>query len=263
MGKLDPAAYDRWWRNRIEKEEGDYVRHITDVPTFPSVTLNTIGAPQLTRTTQAYHAAATAAPGGAHHHHHSHSYAHIWQPSDHKTSQAGREPASTRAITKVACCFSGMGLPLSASLVSAVSYSYQPATARSMQDGDVFSAVSGSCLSQPTPKSSCKSPRHAAAAAAGHNGCKQSPRTAGKLQVKQFAQSPRSSLSGYHTPQSCLSYPKTPDFSNVGSSADSQIMGRLAKLESALQEERVKRERAEKEIRQLLSSQGGRADKQP
>ncbi|PNH06765.1 hypothetical protein TSOC_006848 [Tetrabaena socialis] len=55
MGKLDPTAYDRWWRSRINKEETTYgvkegqsTNPITHTSTQPgTVFLNTLGTGQI------------------------------------------------------------------------------------------------------------------------------------------------------------------------------------------------------------------------
>ncbi|GMH44056.1 hypothetical protein BSKO_11990 [Bryopsis sp. KO-2023] len=43
---MDPTAYDRWWKKRIEKEEQGFARHLID-PTEGEIRLNTIGGAQL------------------------------------------------------------------------------------------------------------------------------------------------------------------------------------------------------------------------
>uniref|UniRef100_A0A7S0R2X1 Uncharacterized protein n=1 Tax=Chlamydomonas leiostraca TaxID=1034604 RepID=A0A7S0R2X1_9CHLO len=48
--KLTPTAYDRWWRARINKEEGTYADK-TVAPTQTMLTLNTLGSPQEVHTT--------------------------------------------------------------------------------------------------------------------------------------------------------------------------------------------------------------------
>lgn len=55
-----------------------------------------------------------------------------------------------------------------------------------------------------------------------------------------------------------ISYPDTPRFSDVASTAGgSEIMSRLAKLEQELLQERLKREAAEQEMRRLLEQTKG------
>lgn len=44
---MEPAAFDRWWRNRINKEEADYVNHLMSPKEQTVVKLNTLGAPQV------------------------------------------------------------------------------------------------------------------------------------------------------------------------------------------------------------------------
>mmetsp|Transcript_25153 Transcript_25153/g.54689 ORF Transcript_25153/g.54689 Transcript_25153/m.54689 type:complete len:188 (+) Transcript_25153:155-718(+) len=53
--------------------------------------------------------------------------------------------------------------------------------------------------------------------------------------------------------RSHISYPRTPQFSQAGSAVDTEIMSRLARLEKDLVAEKVRREAAEKEMKELLN----------
>lgn len=232
---MNPAAYDQWWRARIQKEETDYANHIqnswqqsSSQKQQQSLRLNTLGAAQLINPSLQ----ATKAPCTTAHCKGSSTSQQVPSTSVHELSRAAVNSTSQPAAVKASS---------RASSAVAAGAAEAPANIPAAPASHLSVARSSACAARSTV--SRASTRLTAAAAGSAVGTRVRGSAVGAA-----------SAAG-----SAVSYPCTQMFSEVGSSvATSEVMSRLARLEAELAAERTRREAAEAEMRALMGSRGSK-----